>query len=72
MFDERGLRIVRSMIGMDRSMNLPAIIEGVENEKQVKLLSELGARFVQGFYFYRPMPVSDAERLLESNAENPC
>ena len=71
-FDERGLRIVRSMIGMDRSMNLPAIIEGVENEKQVKLLSELGARFVQGFYFYRPMPVSDAERLLESNAENPC
>lgn len=49
---------------MSRQMELPIIVEGVENEKQEDFLHGLGCRYVQGYYYYRPMPMEQFEQLI--------
>jgi EAL domain-containing protein (putative c-di-GMP-specific phosphodiesterase class I) len=39
-----------------------AIAEGVETEDEMEYLKEIGCDVFQGFYFSRPVPVSDFER----------
>ena len=63
--DERSTQIVSSMLGMAQSLHLPVVIEGVETEGQAQLLRQMGARFAQGFLYYRPMPAAEFEALLD-------
>ena len=51
----RGAGIVESMTRMARSMDVPIVVEGVETPEQIALLRKAGARYVQGFFCYRPM-----------------
>lgn len=41
------------------------IVEGIETEKEKNVLLENGLINGQGYYFYKPMPVSDFEELLD-------
>ena len=63
--DERSTQIVSSMLGMAQSLKLPVVIEGIETEGQAQLLRQMGARYAQGFLYYRPMPATDFEALLD-------
>lgn len=63
--DERSTQIVSSMLGMAQSLKLPVVIEGIETEGQAQLLRQMGARYAQGFLYYRPMPATDFETLLD-------
>ena len=56
--------ILRSMVGMARMLDLPMVVEGVETEEQVGMLQHLGVRYVQGYHFYRPLPVAQLEEVL--------
>ena len=38
--------------------------EGVENTSQASFLRDLGCRQAQGYYYAKPMPVEEYERLL--------
>ena len=66
---EKGIHILESIVNMAKQISLPIIVEGVENQKQVDFLRELGCRYVQGFFFYKGMPISDFENLI-SNEDN--
>ena len=65
----KGVSILESIVNMTRNLATPIIVEGVENRDQLDFLSELGCRYVQGFYFYPPMPVEDFEVICH-NSEN--
>ena len=41
------------------------IAEGVEKKDQLDFLLQNKCDFIQGFYFYRPMPKEDVEKLLQ-------
>lgn len=43
------------------------IAEGVEEEKQVKMLKRLGCDYIQGYYFAKPMPKKDYVKLLQKS-----
>lgn len=58
--------LVRHTISMLHDLDLPIVIEGVENDEQRKLLTEWGCRYAQGFLFYKPMPAEDFMHLLLS------
>ena len=62
--EKKGKGILKSVISMSRQMELPVIVEGVENRKQEEFLGGLGCRYVQGFYYYRPMPMKQFENLI--------
>lgn len=68
--DERSTQIVSSMLGMAQSLHLPVVIEGIETEGQAQLLRQMGARYAQGFLYYRPMPATDFEALLDGSDDN--
>lgn len=62
--EEKGIGILESVVNMARQMGLPIVVEGVETQKQEKFLVELGCRYTQGFYYYRPLPIAQFEDLL--------
>lgn len=62
--DPDSAAIARAIIVMGHSMNLRVIAEGVETEGQLGYLRSNGCDDMQGFYFSRPVPAEDFERLL--------
>ena len=38
--------------------------EGIEDEEQLAELKRLGCEFGQGYYFSRPVPAAEAEKLI--------
>ena len=64
---EKGIHILESVINMSKQIAIPIIVEGVENQKQCDFLEGFGCRYVQGFYFYRPMPIDKFEKIIASD-----
>ena len=63
----RGGIILNSVVRLAHWLGLPVIAEGVEDARQVDYLKTIGCTLAQGFYFARPMPVQEFERLLENS-----
>lgn len=57
--------IVKLIIDIGHSMNLQVICEGIEKGQEVEALLQFGCEFGQGYYFHRPSPPDDIEKLLD-------
>ncbi len=62
--DKKGVHIMESIVNLAKTMGVPIIVEGVETKEESDFLSGLGCRYVQGYYFYRPMSVDEYEKLI--------
>ncbi|OKP78205.1 diguanylate cyclase [Paenibacillus sp. P3E] len=51
--------IISNIIAIASNLNMEVVAEGVETPEQIELLQSLGCRVMQGFYYGRPMPVSE-------------
>jgi EAL domain-containing protein (putative c-di-GMP-specific phosphodiesterase class I) len=49
--------IVGAVLGMANALGMQVVAEGIETERQLACLNELGASLGQGFYFAAPGPV---------------
>ena len=56
--------IVKTIINFARDLGLLLTAEGVETEEQRDLLLELGCAYGQGYWFSKPLPADEFERLL--------
>ena len=56
--------IVRTIIALAKGLNLKLIAEGVETEAQKRFLLAEGCTHHQGYFYSRPLPESEAEKLL--------
>lgn len=56
--------IVSTMLTMAKQLNLLVVAEGVETEEELQVLREYGCRFVQGYYFSKPVEVVHIEEML--------
>lgn len=61
---KRSEDILASVVEMSKKLNMPVIAEGVEKEEQVQFLKSIGCDYVQGYYFGKPMPIDDYEKLV--------
>ena len=48
--------VLQAVISLTDALHMRAIVEGVETEKQLSILKQLGCTMFQGFYFDKPMP----------------
>lgn len=63
---EKDKAIVAIIINLAKSLGLKVIAEGVETEKQLEFLKQKGCDEAQGYYYYKPMPVDDVDKLLKT------
>ncbi len=56
--------IVRTILALAKSLNLETIAEGVETISQISQLTGLACQLGQGYYFAKPLAVSDVEKLF--------
>lgn len=62
--DERGMRVVESILELAGKLHMSTVSEGVESQSQVEILTRAGCDMVQGFVFYKPLSVSQYEKLI--------
>ncbi|MFT5720772.1 MAG: diguanylate cyclase (GGDEF)-like protein/PAS domain S-box-containing protein [Motiliproteus sp.] len=63
--DHNDVVMVQTIVDMAKNFHLNVIAEGVETEAQLILLKHLGCMFYQGYFFSKPMPIEQLERLLD-------
>ena len=63
---EKSRTIVSCMIQMMQMLGLKLIAEGVETAEQAAFLKSKGCHEMQGYYFYKPLPVREFERVMEA------
>lgn len=61
------LLIVKNILNLANSVGCDIIAEGVETKEQQKILSMMGVAFFQGYYFSRPIPVSEFIEMTINN-----
>lgn len=59
--------IIAAIINMSHSLGLPIIAEGVETREQADMLLGFGCKQMQGYYFSRPVPAAEYEKMLTGN-----
>jgi diguanylate cyclase (GGDEF)-like protein/excisionase family DNA binding protein len=58
--------IVRAAVALARALDLSVTAEGIETDRQLELVCDLGCAFGQGYRFARPLTVDAAAELLAS------
>lgn len=57
--------IVKAAIDLAHNLDLKIVAEGVEDERTLDLLSEMGCDFAQGYYMAKPMPYDDVLEFMK-------
>lgn len=60
----KGGKIIRNVIAMSKDLNMITVAEGVETKEQVEFLKRVDCDVAQGYYYYKPMPAEEFEKLL--------
>ncbi|MGH0543465.1 sensor domain-containing protein [Bacillus cereus] len=61
--DERDTNITAAIIHLAHTLELNVIAEGVEKAEQIQFLKEKNVKFVQGYYYSRPLSKYDVENV---------
>lgn len=65
---ERSRTILKMIIALSKQLGMEVITEGVETKEHVDFLTDVGCDIFQGYYFAKPMPVTEfEERYLSRN-----
>ncbi|MBJ7453837.1 MAG: EAL domain-containing protein, partial [Blastococcus sp.] len=62
--DERGATLVAGVIDLGRRLGMDVVAEGVENAAQLRILREMGCRYLQGWLVGRPVDVTELPGVL--------
>ena len=69
-------RLLNDVVNMAHRMRLSVVAEGVETEDQRDRLKSMGCDFARGYYYAKPLPADEFEKLLlmskdEDNTQAP-
>ena len=57
-------RIVRAIIELAHTLGMKIVVEGIENKKMVEMIASYGCDYMQGYYFSKPLPVFEFQKLI--------
>ena len=63
------LAIIRAVVAMADSLDMSTTAEGVETAEEAKLITSLGCKKIQGYYFGRPMEAAEARTLFRQPSQ---
>jgi predicted signal transduction protein with EAL and GGDEF domain len=59
--------VVTAIIALARALGLRVVAEGVETDRQLRVLERLGCTMMQGFKFSRALPAAELQRWIVQN-----
>ena len=65
--DMQAKTILQNIINLSENLGIFSLTEGVETKPQLEMLSEMGCKLFQGYYFAKPMPLAEFEEFWKSN-----
>jgi len=60
-----GESFIALIVNIGKILGLNIVAEGVESKKQLDFLKEIGCSQVQGYYYSKPLPIKDFEKLYK-------
>lgn len=60
--------IIESIMFLCKKMNCGVVVEGVENQEVDEIVRGMGATYLQGYFYSKPICREDFEKMLEDNA----
>jgi EAL domain-containing protein (putative c-di-GMP-specific phosphodiesterase class I) len=63
--------LVGAIIAMAQALNIKVVAEGVETREQLNLVRSMGADFIQGYYFSKPVPAADFATMAQKSLAAP-
>ena len=58
---------LNAAINLFKNLNIPIVIEGVENERQLEISKEKEVDYIQGYYFTKPLKEKELVEFLKNN-----
>jgi len=62
--NEEDRRIVHAMMELGHNLGMKIVVEGIETKEMAKLVLEDGCDYIQGYYFSKPLPVFEFQKLI--------
>lgn len=62
--NQKGRKIISSVIHLAQSLNMKVTAEGIETQEQYEFLKKINCDEIQGYYFAKPMSSEDFEKKL--------
>ena len=66
---ETGFIILKNIFKTARDIGFKTLCEGVETKEHEEVAIKAGCDLLQGFYYYKPMPVAMLEKLFDNNKQ---
>lgn len=63
---KRSRYIIKSIVALSHGLGISTVCEGVETFEQVKFLQSVGCDVAQGYYYAKPMPMEEFEKMIDS------
>ena len=63
-FTQKAKDIIKSTVRMAKDIGIHTLVEGVETEEQRDFVRSIGCEKIQGWYYGRPMPLSELESCI--------
>ena len=63
--------IIRNILTMAHELQMKTIAEGVETAEQVEFLKAAGCDIVQGYVYFKPMPLASFDQVLREELDQP-
>ena len=58
--------MVQLIMDIAKFLKVPVVAEGVEVEEQYRILKDMGCQLIQGYYFSKPLPAGEFEKLIKA------
>lgn len=66
-FSEKSKTIITMAVKMAKELGIHTLAEGVETEEHLEFLKSIGCEKIQGYYYAKPLPISDIRRYLSDH-----
>ena len=58
--------IIKSIVALSHGLGISTVCEGVETFEQVQFLQSVGCDVAQGYYYAKPMPMDEFEKMIDT------
>ena len=64
--NDKDKAVISTIFRLAKELRLKTVAEGIETAEQVEFVTQCGCDMIQGYYYYKPMPIAEFEKLVEN------